>query len=57
MNKEILTLKDLMEFFRISDPTARRWAKEGRVKGFKTPGGEWRFYIKDILPLLKQEYE
>lgn len=35
------------------DPkTVIRWAKDGKIKGFKTPGGWWKFkesVVEDII--------
>jgi excisionase family DNA binding protein len=28
--------------------TLKRWAREGRVAGFRTPGGHWKFSKADL---------
>lgn len=35
--------------------TLKRWAIEGKVKGWKTPGGFWRFRRSDLEALLPIE--
>lgn len=28
--------------------TLKRWAREGRIGGFRTPGGHWKFAKADL---------
>ncbi len=37
----------------VNETTLRRWADEGRVRTFRTPGGHRRFAIADIRELLR----
>jgi len=47
MPNEILTLKDLAEYLKLTEKTAYRLAAEGKLPGFKV-GGSWRFKLADI---------
>lgn len=47
MSDEILTLKELAEYFKLTEKTAYRLAAEGKLPGFKV-GGSWRFKLCDV---------
>ncbi len=42
MNTEILTLREVAEYLRLTEKTTYRYALEGTIPGFKI-GGTWRF--------------
>ena len=47
MSDEILTLKELACYLKLTEKTAYRLAAEGKLPGFKG-GGSWRFRHEDI---------
>jgi excisionase family DNA binding protein len=47
MNDEILTLKEVARYLKLTEKTAYRLAAENKLPGFKI-GGSWRFKQKDI---------
>ncbi|RZD21557.1 helix-turn-helix domain-containing protein [Pseudoalteromonas sp. MEBiC 03485] len=47
MSDEILTLKELAEYLKLTEKTAYRLAAEGKLPGFKV-GGSWRFKRTDL---------
>lgn len=47
MPNEILTLKEIAEYLKLTEKTAYRLAAEGKLPGFKV-GGSWRFKLADI---------
>jgi excisionase family DNA binding protein len=47
MSDEILTLKELAGYLKLTEKTAYRLAAEGKLPGFKV-GGSWRFKLVDI---------
>jgi excisionase family DNA binding protein len=47
MSDEILTLKELAKYLKLTEKTAYRLASEGKLPGFKV-GGSWRFKLVDI---------
>ena len=47
MSNEILTIKDVAKFLRLTEKTAYRLTSEGKLPGFKA-GGSWRFRRIDI---------
>lgn len=47
MPDEILTLKELAEYLKLTEKTAYRLAAEGKLPGFKV-GGSWRFRLEDV---------
>lgn len=47
MNDNILTIRDVAEFLKVTEKTIYRMASDGRIPGFKV-GGSWRFDKADI---------
>lgn len=47
MSDEILTLKEVAEYLKLTEKTAYRLAAEGKLPGFKV-GGSWRFKRTDL---------
>ena len=47
MADEILTLKEVADYLKLTEKTAYRLAAEGKLPGFKV-GGSWRFKREDI---------
>jgi excisionase family DNA binding protein len=37
-----LTVKEAAAYSRVDEKTIRRWLKKNPLKGYKTPGGQWR---------------
>jgi excisionase family DNA binding protein len=56
MSDEILTLKELAEFLKLTEKTAYRLAAEGKLPGFKV-GGSWRFKSKDVDAWIEEQKE
>ena len=54
MSDEILTLKELAAYLKLTEKTAYRLAAEGRLPGFKV-GGSWRFKLVDIEAWIDQQ--
>lgn len=40
----LLVTEEVAEAFRVDPKTVNRWAKDGRLPSFKTPGGRHRRY-------------
>lgn len=47
MNTDIMTIKEVAEYLKLTEKTAYRLAAEGKIPGFKV-GGAWRFRRRDI---------
>lgn len=47
MTDQILTLKEVAAYLKLTDKTAYRLASEGKLPGFKV-GGSWRFKREDL---------
>ncbi len=47
----VYTLQEARQFLRISEATARRWLKDGRLRGRKI-GRDYRFLGRDLLDCL-----
>lgn len=54
MNNDIMTLKEVAEYLRLTEKTAYRLAAEGKLPGFKV-GGAWRFKRGDLESWIKQQ--
>jgi len=39
----LMTAAEVAAAFRVDEKTAIKWAREGKIDAFKTPGGGWRF--------------
>lgn len=35
----------------VHEDTLKRWARDGKVNAFRTPGGWWRFRRSDLIEL------
>ena len=47
MESDILTMREVADYLRITEKTAYRLASEGKLPGFKV-GGSWRFRHSEI---------
>ena len=47
MNDDILTIKEVAEYLKLTEKTAYRLVAEGKIPGFKV-GGAWRFRKTEI---------
>lgn len=47
MQSDIMTLKEVAAYLKITEKTAYRLTAEGKIPGFKV-GGAWRFKRSDI---------
>ena len=47
MNSDIMTLREVSAYLKITEKTAYRLAAEGKIPGFKV-GGAWRFRQTEI---------
>jgi excisionase family DNA binding protein len=46
-HNEIMTVKELVDYLKIAEKTAYRFASEGKVPGFKV-GSAWRFRKSEV---------
>lgn len=51
MSPEALTPAEVAALFRVDGKTVARWAKEGRISSFRTPGGHRRYLKSEIHSL------
>jgi len=49
----LLTTMEVAAIFRVARNTAARWADEGLIPSFKTPGGQRRFRKSEVLAVLE----
>lgn len=47
-----VTLVDAARMLGVHQDTMRRWAEAGKIHGWKTPGGWWRFRDADLRAVL-----
>lgn len=47
MSDEILTLKEVAQYLKLTEKTAYRLAGDGKLPGFKV-GGSWRFKKEEL---------
>lgn len=46
-----LTTGEVAAIFGVTLTTAKRWAEDGRLPSFRTPGGHYRFRPEDVEAL------
>ena len=51
---DIMTIREVAEFLRLTEKTAYRFALEGKIPGFKV-GGAWRFRKSKIEQWIQQQ--
>ena len=54
MNTDIMTIKEVAEYLKLTEKTAYRLAAEGKIPGFKV-GGSWRFKRIEIEKWIESE--
>jgi len=47
MNSDVMTIREVAEYLKLTEKTAYRLAAEGKIPGFKV-GGAWRFRKSEI---------
>ena len=52
MTADVMTLREIAQFLRLTEKTAYRLAADGMLPGFKV-GGSWRFRRTDIEAWIK----
>lgn len=45
---ELLMPGEAAAIFRVDPKTVIRWAKAGRIRATRTPGGQWRIYASAV---------
>lgn len=53
MSQEVLSSGEVARLFGVNSKTVTRWAKDGKIKFFITPGGHFRFYREDVFESLQ----
>ena len=51
----LLYPREVAFLFRVDPKTVTRWAAEGRLLAFRTPGGSRRYYAAEVGALLRGE--
>ncbi len=54
MNTDIMTIKEVAAYLKLTEKTAYRLAAEGKIPGFKV-GGSWRFKQSDIEAWIEKQ--
>jgi excisionase family DNA binding protein len=49
---DTLTPAEVARQFRVSPTTVAKWAEEGKIPSFRTPGGHRRFRREDVAEFL-----
>lgn len=52
-----MTPAEVAVLLAVGADTVNRWADEGKLVGFKTPSGRWRFRRSDVEALLAPDPE
>lgn len=54
MTDQILTLKEVAQYLKLTEKTAYRLAAEKKLPGFKV-GGSWRFKMTDLEEWIEEQ--
>jgi excisionase family DNA binding protein len=54
MPEEILTVREVAEFLKVTERTIYRLATEGQIPSFKV-GGSWRFQRSDLTQWMNEQ--
>jgi excisionase family DNA binding protein len=49
--RAVLDTKQVGQILGVSDETVKRYLADGKVEGFRLPGGRWRIYADTVLAL------
>ncbi|HAY33702.1 MAG TPA: excisionase family DNA-binding protein [Ignavibacteria bacterium] len=52
----ILSSKKAAEFLNVNESTVKRWADNGKLKSFKTPGGHRKFKFEDLKKVSEENH-
>lgn len=52
-DNQILTTGDVMKFCHVSRSTVIKWIKQGEIKAYSHPGGQYRLTKNNLLDFLK----
>lgn len=50
---EFLTVREVAEQLKVWRETVRVWLQQGKLRGFKLPGGDWRIRPEDVDAMLQ----
>jgi excisionase family DNA binding protein len=50
----LITPTEVADMFRVDPRTVSKWASSGRLKGIRTPGGQWRFRESEVRAVLQE---
>lgn len=53
-DRDIMTPGEVAEYFRVDTKTVVRWANEGKLPSFRTPGGHRRYRRGDVRAAAEQ---
>ena len=54
MQTDIMTIREVADYLKLTEKTAYRLAAEGKIPGFKV-GGSWRFRKSEIDTWIEQQ--
>ena len=54
MPEEILTVREVADFLKVTERTIYRLATEGQIPSFKV-GGSWRFQRSDLIQWMNEQ--
>lgn len=54
INETLYTTDDLARMFQVGKTTIKRWADEGKLQCFKTPGGHRKFKPSSVHAFIKE---
>lgn len=55
VDKDFLTAAEVAERFQVTVSSVSRWARVGKLRGYRTPGGGLRFRTEDVEAALAVE--
>lgn len=46
--ERLMLPEEVAEIYGVDPKTVTRWARAGRIRSTKTPGGQWRIYASEV---------
>jgi excisionase family DNA binding protein len=56
-DEALMTPREVAAMFRVDSKTVARWAKAGKLKCVRTPGGHRRYKVSEIQALISSTEE
>lgn len=57
MKDKLIKIREAAEMLSVHTNTLREWDKAGKLKAVKTPGGQRRYLLSNIIKIMQGKYD